>query len=131
MNVPCVDYCMPGSFGSLELVQTEKSEDIGQKINPKKTTKVERARIDNLDLARLDFLKVDVEGMELDVLRGARRTLEASKPSMIIEIYKSEKEQILKILSELGYKYVEMGFNVVAVHLDDPISGSQIFQMEK
>ncbi|KKM39490.1 hypothetical protein LCGC14_1564570 [marine sediment metagenome] len=37
-------------------------------------------------LTRLDLLKIDTEGAELEVLRGARRTLKELKPTIIIEI---------------------------------------------
>jgi FkbM family methyltransferase len=33
-----------------------------------------------------DFIKIDVEGAEFDVLRGARRTLEHARPILLIEI---------------------------------------------
>lgn len=34
---------------------------------------------------RLDFVKIDVEGAELDVLRGGRRTLERRRPFLLLE----------------------------------------------
>ena len=34
---------------------------------------------------RIDFIKIDVEGFEIDVLRGARETIERLKPSLLIE----------------------------------------------
>lgn len=37
-------------------------------------------------LDRLDLMKIDVEGYELDVLEGARRTLERLKPSVLLEV---------------------------------------------
>jgi FkbM family methyltransferase len=40
--------------------------------------------LDDLDLDP-DLLKIDVEGMEMDVLRGAPRTLSRSRPSIIVE----------------------------------------------
>lgn len=40
---------------------------------------------ENLD--RIDFIKLDVEGAELDVLKGASRVLKEFKPKMAISIY--------------------------------------------
>jgi len=38
-----------------------------------------------LRLARLDFMKIDVEGFELDVLEGARHTLATLRPKVFLE----------------------------------------------
>jgi FkbM family methyltransferase len=52
-----------------------------------------RVDVDTLDdlcrrvgMTRLDFVKIDVEGAELHVLQGARRTVETFRPTMLIEI---------------------------------------------
>ncbi len=37
-------------------------------------------------ITRLDFIKIDVEGAELQVLEGGRRTIGALRPSLLIEI---------------------------------------------
>jgi len=40
---------------------------------------------EDLQLNRIDFIKLDVEGFELEVLRGAKKTIEKFKPFWIIE----------------------------------------------
>jgi FkbM family methyltransferase len=53
-----------------------------------------------------DFIKVDVEGAELAVLEGARRTLATVRPNMLVEIHgwgTEESEKVLQILSEFHY----------------------------
>jgi FkbM family methyltransferase len=42
-------------------------------------------RIDDFDLTP-DFIKIDVEGAELDVIAGFRRTLEQSQPVVLVEV---------------------------------------------
>jgi FkbM family methyltransferase len=37
-------------------------------------------------LPRIDFVKIDVEGMELKVLNGMRQTIASYKPQMLIEM---------------------------------------------
>lgn len=43
------------------------------------------ASVERLDVRSLDLVKIDVEGMELDVLRGAKRLLEQSRPDLLLE----------------------------------------------
>lgn len=42
-------------------------------------------RLDDFDLPEVDFLKVDCVGYELEVLRGARQTLERCRPCVSVE----------------------------------------------
>jgi FkbM family methyltransferase len=44
-------------------------------------------RIDELDLPRLDFLKIDVEGREIETLLGAKETIARCKPILFVEMY--------------------------------------------
>jgi hypothetical protein len=76
--------------------------------------------IDSLDLKRLDFIKIDVEGMELEALAGGRNTIMKHKPVMLIESIKTDKVALLKFLEEHGYQTFPMGINVLAVHSTDP-----------
>jgi FkbM family methyltransferase len=42
--------------------------------------------IDSLQLSRVDFIKIDVEGHELEVLRGSRETIEKYHPILMVEV---------------------------------------------
>lgn len=46
---------------------------------------IQRVTIDGLHLPSLDFLKLDIEGGEVDALRGARKTLLQFKPIVLFE----------------------------------------------
>jgi hypothetical protein len=51
-----------------------------------------------------DFIKLDVEGGEVDVLHGARRVLKERKPSLVIEVHGEDREQgCIQMLRELDY----------------------------
>ncbi|MPV71567.1 FkbM family methyltransferase [Burkholderia sp. BE17] len=121
--VPQPDYFAHASFGSLELRQQRNTEDIGQRISydPSNGTRVPMISIDSLGLERVDFFKLDVEGMEVDVLRGARHTLQTLKPILAIEIIKSDQAAITGMLDEFGYRYFPAGMNLIAAHADDPV----------
>jgi len=64
-----------------------------------------------LELARLDLIKVDVEGAELAVLVGAERTLRRFRPSVMLEIearhlgrYGTDPAAVVAHLTDRGYR---------------------------
>jgi FkbM family methyltransferase len=63
----------------------------------------------------LDIVEIDVEGAEIDVLRGSRQTLEAGIGTMLLEVHPDALArsghavgELAKILSEHGYRYEEL-----------------------
>jgi hypothetical protein len=42
--------------------------------------------VESLGIDPVDFIKIDVEGFELEVLRGARRTIQKWKPLLVCEV---------------------------------------------
>ncbi len=122
------DYNQPGSFGSLELRQTAGSEFIGQAIDPAKTCRIPLVTLDSYRLARVDLIKIDVEGMEGDVLRGATQTIEQHCPIMQIEVIKSDETELRKLLTDWGYQVQRLGINLIAVHESDPCRERIVFK---
>lgn len=123
IEVPEPDYLRPGSFGSLELRQGKRTEFIGQQVSysAEDCVRTPMVSIDSLALERLDFLKLDVEGMEHDVLRGGRATLERCRPIVMAEIIKSDRGELIRFLQGLGYGSIaEAGLNLLAFHDGDP-----------
>ena len=59
------------------------------------------------DLPSVDFLKMDVEGRELSVLKGAAETIKTFKPSLALSAYHRGDDliQLPKLLLELNLDY--------------------------
>jgi FkbM family methyltransferase len=53
---------------------------------------------------RIDVVKIDVEGWELDVLRGAERVLRDRRPLLYIEIMEPKFAVVERHLSDRGYR---------------------------
>jgi len=47
---------------------------------------IDARRLDDMDVGDVGFMKIDVEGFELQVLEGARETLTRYKPNLVIEM---------------------------------------------
>jgi FkbM family methyltransferase len=64
---------------------------------------------DTLQLQKLDFIKIDVEGLEQEVIEGMSQTIEKFHPVIFCEIYKgvnsnSHPEKTVSFITGMGYK---------------------------
>ena len=64
---------------------------------------VELRRLDDVYTGRVSFMKVDVEGHELEVLKGAEETIRRCHPAIMIEIFTFENSPVIEFLKILGY----------------------------
>jgi FkbM family methyltransferase len=109
------------SDGAVELFFQEGATDTAssvrgfqQSFNSSLTT--QRCSLDSYfesrQLDKLTLIKIDVEGGELEVLRGARRLIRETQPIIILELlYTSKSEHLIRqeetiaILKEMNYKF--------------------------
>jgi FkbM family methyltransferase len=73
---------------------------------------------ETLALDRLDFIKADIEGNEMRMLRGAERTLKRFRPGLLLELTAAQLARagddvagVFSFLEELGYSGFVMGPN--------------------
>lgn len=74
---------------------------------------------------RIDFVKVDVEGSELHVLQGARRTLVKHKPIVIVENHLYLDRGIEKDVIELMRTY---GYDAEVRSVSNDLSHTRFYQ---
>jgi FkbM family methyltransferase len=92
VDVPPLDPTVPNNFGALSI----KNQTVGDKVAI--------CKIDDIGLPRCDFIKIDVEGMEPEVLMGGLNTIMKLRPYLYMEIDREENTPlIMTILDELGY----------------------------
>lgn len=101
---------------------------------PADTVQVPMCRLDDEELPRpVRFIKIDVEGYELPVVRGARRLIESDRPVLLIEVeYRHAGEQVEQLahmlLEELGYTAAELApsGNLITVPRETFAAGARL-----
>lgn len=73
---------------------------------------VQAYTIDGMFLNRLDYLKIDAEGCETEILKGAESTIRSLKPIIVMEVNtsaliraESSEEELLNLLRDFKYTY--------------------------
>lgn len=90
--VPVLDCERENNWGGLGLGDWKRGEP------------VEVITLDGLNLHACDFLKIDVEGMELEVLQGATGLIERYRPVIYAENDRKVKSgELIRFLDSLGY----------------------------
>lgn len=72
-----------------------------------------------------DFIKIDAEGAELDVLKGGRQTIERNRPVLMIEGHDGLEGPIGRYLKDLGYQ--SYAFRDGKFDADGPIDYHNMF----
>jgi FkbM family methyltransferase len=83
---------------------------------------VELKTIDSLNLSKLDFIKIDVEGHEYEALKGGENTIKKFKPVIFFECwvresFKEKKDKLFEYIESLGYEITSLSHN--GHYLDD------------
>jgi FkbM family methyltransferase len=90
--VPATNPFAQGNFGGLSLIGATSGD------------RVRMRTLDSLQLAACHLLKVDVEGMEIDVLRGALETIAKFRPALYVENDREEKsKELIGLVFDSGY----------------------------
>lgn len=94
--VPAIDFDKEGCHGCTALDETNF---LGESV-PTLT-------IDSLNLVRCRLIKLDVEGMELQALEGARRTVQSYKPALFIRAQYDPTENTLSLATQKVARLVQ------------------------
>lgn len=93
-TMPRIRYGEKGNYGALALGQRSELGVI----------EVECRTLDSLEISPVGFIKIDVEGHELNVLRGARATIMRDRPIMYIEDDRPEKSlHLQEVIKGMDY----------------------------
>ncbi|WP_333852080.1 FkbM family methyltransferase [Epilithonimonas sp.] len=98
-KIPVINGERVHTRGTLQTSIKEKNEEktILQKVEVKPLDDL------NLNLKNLSFIKIDVEGNEMQTLRGAKQTIHKYKPILMVEMeQRHHKENLWTLISEIA-----------------------------
>ncbi|MEA5499269.1 FkbM family methyltransferase [Limnoraphis robusta Tam1] len=116
INVPEAEsypYAISDKEETLNLVlRPNTGESYCTTTNLNESVPIKAVTLDSFKFSSVDLIKIDVEGYELQTLKGARQTLIKCKPRMVIEINDNvfkrtggNRQDIYTFLEELSYDF--------------------------
>lgn len=120
-NIQTVRAAVSDANGKQEIFITGPGRDAWNSLVPAEGMQceiIETFRLDDLmsnekfELPHPDLLKIDVEGWEIHVLRGATETLKKYKPVLLIEFTASNLEAAGASCAELASELTKLGYSI-------------------
>lgn len=120
------DYGLETNIGAFSLDEDVRKNDY-EISTTSGTESFSLFTLDSLNIDDVSLIKIDVEGMELKVLKGSLVTLEKNNyPPIIFEawtwkpFYQARRQELYDYLNELGYNIIVFGENNLAQHRSNP-----------
>lgn len=82
---------------------------------------VKTIKIDDLNLSRLDFIKLDVQGYEIFAIEGGIETIKKYKPYIFVEIENDQLIKFGKSPDDLVSLIKSLGYQIYKINLDFPL----------
>lgn len=101
--VPVSDYSVDNNYGNLALARFTKGRPTSMR------------RLDEFIFDKLTLVKIDVEGMELDVLKGGAENIKEHKPTLMVECDQEDKAgELIEYVYSIDYEpywYINLLYN--------------------
>lgn len=101
ISVPVPNYRSASNFGMLEILPAPRSE-MPALWRPESHEDLQTVTIDQF-AESVDFIKLDIEGMEDRALEGAASTIATSRPFIFLETHKTDLNKVHFLLSRDAY----------------------------
>jgi FkbM family methyltransferase len=116
LEIPQFNYSQALNFGSIEFT-AEQREPLTQRRghDPRCVEYVPLSTLDRFEFEQVHMIKIDVEGMEIQVLDGAINTIRRCRPVLYVEFLKCDKAALQRRIADLGYEIQKKGFNILCI----------------
>ncbi|MDC3126768.1 FkbM family methyltransferase, partial [Candidatus Pelagibacter sp.] len=119
INLP--DYSKHNNFAGLELFKPFQNSDNADIQKSGIFENVKTIKLDTFD-EEVNFLKIDVEGMESLVLKGSNNLIVNHRPILFIEIFKSKLEDITEFFKSKDYNIYSIGKDAFIIPVEEKIN---------
>ena len=116
------DYMVERNVGAFSL-DAGVHENNNQCSTQGRSEKIQIDRLDDYGFTDVRLIKIDVEGLEMSVIKGGLETIKANDyPPIIFETwsimdwYQERRKELLAYVESLGYHITTIGDNCIAQH---------------
>eukprot|EP00164_Ancoracysta_twista_P024699 GFYU01046963.1.p1 GENE.GFYU01046963.1~~GFYU01046963.1.p1 ORF type:complete len:317 (-),score=76.30 GFYU01046963.1:31-981(-) len=125
MMVPSVDYNDLNNFGSVSLTTDPSKYKSSRQVRVQAMDGVMRNVFGSVDKKPVDLIKIDVEGMELDVIKGAKEIIKKHHPALWIEHNNPKETHVQDYLKQQHkYKCKDVYHNIFNVNNHNEIAAN-------
>jgi FkbM family methyltransferase len=110
-----INYNWRANFGAYEVEPPVHNSDFNGKLLEESDT-MQIKSIDSFNLDSVVFIKLDIEGMEYQALKGSVETIQRCSPFVVFEHHKTDRPGTNQLLTDLNYViYNSIGQMTMAV----------------
>ena len=99
--LPSVKGVQLAGWGSLNKNNCPDSTELESRI-------IEIETLDSFEFKSVGFIKIDVEGHEIEVLKGAAKTIQRDRPHLLVEVKDSNLHEVRNLLFKWGYQEADL-----------------------
>ena len=121
IKIDLPDYSKHNNFGGLELFKPFQNSD---NVQMQKSGIFEDVKTIKLDIfnEEVDFIKIDVEGMENLVLKGSKNLIVNHRPFIFMELFKSKLEDVTEFFKDKDYNIYKKGMVAFVIPVESKIN---------
>ena len=121
IRIDLPDYSKVNNFGGLELLKPFRNSDNAEMQKSGNFEDVKTIKLDNFD-EKVDFIKIDVEGMENLVLKGSKNLIVNHRPFLFMELLKSKLEDITEFFKDKDYNIYSKGMDAFIIPVESKVN---------
>ena len=121
IRIDLPDYSKHNNFGGLELFKPFQNSDNAQMQKSGIFEDVKSIKLDNFN-EEVDFIKIDVEGMENLVLKGSKNLIVNHRPFLFMELLKSKLEDITEFFKDKDYNIYSKGMDAFIIPVESKVN---------